>query len=134
MLSEGDRYQQLELASDDLVPRTAPDAIDDGLDGWAFMMRTADRGLALLYFEQNAVPPRVGGLVPGARYRWSWFDPRAGLYRRDRARRGSRRRAQRSAFPGGRRSGCSGLGRQADARADPERSTLKSRLGRTRAG
>ena len=62
VLSEGDRYQQLELASADLVPRSAPDAIDDGLDGWAFMMRTADRSLALLYFERKAVAPRVGGL------------------------------------------------------------------------
>ena len=34
VLSEGDRYQQLELASADLVPRSAPGASDDGLDGW----------------------------------------------------------------------------------------------------
>jgi hypothetical protein len=80
VLSEGDRYQQLELASADLVPRSAPEAIDDGLDGWAFMMRTADRGLALLYFELKAIAPRVGGLTPGARYRWTWFDPRAGQW------------------------------------------------------
>jgi hypothetical protein len=78
VLSEGDRYQQLEPASADLVPRSASDAIDDGLDGWAFMMRTADRGLALLYFEHRAVVPRVGGLAPGARYVWTWFDPRTG--------------------------------------------------------
>ena len=57
---------------------SAPEAIDDGLDGWAFMMRTADRGLALLYFERKAVAPRVGGLTPGARYRWTWFDVRTG--------------------------------------------------------
>jgi hypothetical protein len=80
VLSEGDRYQQLELASADLVPRRAPEAIDDGLDGWAFMMRTADRGLALLYFERKAIAPQVGGLTPGARYRWTWFDPRAGRW------------------------------------------------------
>jgi hypothetical protein len=78
VLSEGDRYQQLQVASADLAPRSAPEATDDGLDGWAFMMRTADRALALLYFEQKAVAPRVGGLVPGARYLWSWFDPRTG--------------------------------------------------------
>jgi len=78
--SEGDRYQQLELASADLAPRCSPEAIEDGLDGWSFMMRTADRGLALLYFEQKAVAPRVGGLTPGACYRWTWFDVRTGSW------------------------------------------------------
>jgi hypothetical protein len=66
VLSEGDRYQQLEPASRDLLPRSAPDALDDGLDGWGFMMRTADGALALLYFEQKAVAPRVGRLTAGA--------------------------------------------------------------------
>ena len=61
VLSEGDRYQQLELASADLVPRSAPEAIDDGLDGWAFMMRTADRSLAL------AVLRAQGGGFAGGR-------------------------------------------------------------------
>ncbi len=78
VLSEAARYQQLEPASDGLSPRSAPDAIDDGLDGWSFMMRTPDRALALLYFEQKAVTPRVTGLAPGARYLWTWFDPRTG--------------------------------------------------------
>ena len=64
-LSEGDGHQQLELASADLVPRRAPGAVEDGLDGWAFMMRTADRELALLCFERKAVAPRVRGLEPG---------------------------------------------------------------------
>jgi hypothetical protein len=80
MLSEGDRYQQLEPASNDLTPRAAPEAIDDGLDGWAFMMRTADRELALLYFERKAATPRVQGLTPDARHEWTWFDPRAGRW------------------------------------------------------
>jgi hypothetical protein len=80
MLSEGDRYQQLEPASNDLTPRAAPEAIDDGLDGWAFMMRTADRELALLYFERKAATPRVQGLTPDARHEWTWFDPRTGRW------------------------------------------------------
>jgi hypothetical protein len=80
MLSEGDRYQQLEPASNDLTPRAAPEAIDDGLDGWAFMMRTTDRELALLYFERKAATPRVKGLTPDARHEWTWFDPRTGRW------------------------------------------------------
>jgi hypothetical protein len=80
VLSEADRYQQLELASDDLRPRKAPGSTDDGLDGWSFMMRTPDRGLVLLYFEARALRPRLAGFTPGARYLWSWYDPRQGRW------------------------------------------------------
>ena len=80
VLSEGHRYQQLEPSSSDLEPRAAPGASDDGLDGWSFMMRTTDRRLALLYFEEKAVRPRVAGLAPRARYDWRWYDPREGRW------------------------------------------------------
>jgi hypothetical protein len=55
VLSEGRRYQDLELASSDLAPRAAATSSADGLDGRSFMMRTADRSLALLYFEAGAM-------------------------------------------------------------------------------
>ena len=80
VLSEQSRYQQLLLASEDLRPRKAPGAREDGLDGWAFMMRTADRDLALLYFEKEAPRGTVAGLRPASRYRWIWFDPRQGRW------------------------------------------------------
>lgn len=78
ILSEGNRYQELIPASTDLTPRSRPDSSTDGLDGWSFCLRTADRRLALLYLEDKALPPQVSGLVPGARYRWTWFNPRTG--------------------------------------------------------
>jgi hypothetical protein len=78
VLSEGDRYQQLVPASTSLNPRAIPDAIDDGLDGWSFMMRTDDRSFALLYFENNAERPQITGLATNARYQWTWFNPRDG--------------------------------------------------------
>ena len=80
VLCEGDRYQQLEPASVDLTPRRSAGSSDDGLDGWSFMMRTVDRRLALLYFEEKAVRPRVAGLAANARYAWSWYDPRRGQW------------------------------------------------------
>ncbi len=83
VLSEGARYQQLELASDDLTPRRAPGSSasdDDGLDGWGFMMRTADRALALLYFELGSPRPHAAGFTPGTRYAWRWYDPRTGTW------------------------------------------------------
>lgn len=81
VLSEGARYQELLLASTDLEPRTAASATADGLDGWSFMMRTADRTLALLYFENKTAATRVHGLNAGASYQWTWFDPRSGTWR-----------------------------------------------------
>lgn len=78
VLSEGDRYQQLELASADVSTRTAANPRDDGLDGWTFMMRSADRAFALLYFEHKAETPRLAGFSANGRYRWSWYNPRTG--------------------------------------------------------
>jgi hypothetical protein len=80
VLSEGERYLQLAPASADLRPRAKPGAAEDGLDGWGFMMRSADRRLAFLYFEANAVRPRVTGLSADAQYEWRWYDPRKGAW------------------------------------------------------
>jgi hypothetical protein len=80
VLSEGARYQELELASKDLDPRSIPDAVADGLDGWSFLMRTPRKDFALLYFENKALATRLKGFEPGARYRWTWFDPRTGSW------------------------------------------------------
>jgi hypothetical protein len=80
VLSSGPRYQDLTLASDDLLPRSAPKAPADGLDGWCYLMRTAEKDLALAYFENGAPTTRARGFEPGARYQWAWYDPRAGSW------------------------------------------------------
>ena len=80
VLSEGDRYQQLTLASGDLKPRSIPDALDDGLDGWSFLMRTPSKDYALAYFEEKALRPELKGFVAKRRYEWTWFDPREGTW------------------------------------------------------
>jgi hypothetical protein len=80
VLSEGARYRELQLASDDLAPRKAPGSFEDGLDGWAFLMRTPDKGFGLLYFENKAVAGTAAGWRPGARYTFTWFDPRTGTW------------------------------------------------------
>src|SRR5262249_14990343 len=72
VLSEGARYQQLELASQDLEPRGSSQALADGLDGWVYLMRTGARDFALAYFEQQAPRARLKGFTPSARYRWTW--------------------------------------------------------------
>ena len=81
VLSEGARYRDLEPASDALSARKAPGSPENGLDGWSFQMRTADRALGLLYFENKAQRGRSAGWRPDGRYAFTWFDPRAGEWR-----------------------------------------------------
>lgn len=80
VLSLGETYRDLQPANADLHPRSAPGTVADGLDGWAFMMRTADARHALLYFEHGAVPSTLRGLSAAKPYTWTWFNPRTGAW------------------------------------------------------
>jgi hypothetical protein len=82
VLSEGARYRELALATGDVGSRRGTDPADNRLDGWTFLMRTPDRGFALAYYEQGAGRTALGGFTPGARYRWTWYDPRTGAWLR----------------------------------------------------
>jgi len=82
VLSEGPRYQQLMLASQDLRPRSVAGSLADGLDGWSFLMRSASGDFALAYFENRATRPKLAGFTPRANYHWYWFDPRNGEWSR----------------------------------------------------
>jgi hypothetical protein len=102
VLSEGARFQQLTLASQDLAPRSNPESPADGLDGWSFLMRTPARDFALAYFENRAVRPRLAGFTPQANYRWYWFEPRSGEWSRERTVRADAQGViQAPAFPDG---------------------------------
>ena len=78
ILSEGVRYRDLALASDDLAPRKAVGSSDSGLDGWSFLMRTPEKDLGFLYFEQRAARAVSAGWYPNGSYRFTWYDPRVG--------------------------------------------------------
>jgi hypothetical protein len=80
VLSEGARYQELTLASQDIEPRAVPGALSDGLDGWSFLMRSPQRDFALAYFEHGALVAKLRGFNRGANYFWAWFDPRQGRW------------------------------------------------------
>ena len=81
ILSEGAKYQRLTLAGDDIHPSKAPGSVEDGLDGWAFMMRTPEKDFALLYFENKAVLPGLSGFKPDTGYSLQWFDPVNGKWK-----------------------------------------------------
>lgn len=80
VLSEGERYQDLQPVVDDLLPRKAPDAPEDGLDGWSYMLRSSERDLALLYFENAAVLPQLAGFTPERSYTFRWYRPSDGKW------------------------------------------------------
>jgi hypothetical protein len=75
ILSEGEKYQLLEPATNDIIPAKRNDSFADGLDGWSFMMRTPAKDFALLYFEFHSEKPVLNGFNPDKKYSLLWFNP-----------------------------------------------------------
>lgn len=80
ILSQGDKYQLLQLAGDDIKPQKAPNSRTRSLDGWSYMMRTIDKDFALLYFENKSVLPNLNGFDADNEYSFQWFNPRDGRW------------------------------------------------------
>lgn len=80
MLSEGNKYQRLRPNAKYIHPRKAPNSPERGLDGWSFMMRTAEGDFALLYFENQVVLPTLSGFKPDTSYHLQWFNPSNGQW------------------------------------------------------
>jgi hypothetical protein len=78
ILSEGRKFQDLMPMQADISPRKAPDSKDRGLDGWSFLMRTADKNLVFLYFENKALRATVQNAKPNSRHRFAWYNTRTG--------------------------------------------------------
>jgi len=76
--SEGAKFQELDLASDKLIPRKSKNSKEFGLDGWSFMMQTADKQLSMLYFENACEIPHIKGFSPNSQYTLFWFNPITG--------------------------------------------------------
>ena len=73
----GMRYRELVPDAELVMPnKSAPDF---SYYGWAYCARTPDKGLFLIYFENEApLEAKVRGVTYGAKYRANWFDPRSG--------------------------------------------------------
>jgi len=81
VLSEGDKYQELEPCPGNIHPGKAPDSPEEGLDGWSYMMRTPEKDFALLYFENRSVLPYLSGFIENESYKFRWFNPRNGKWK-----------------------------------------------------
>ena len=101
-MSEGPRYRELELASGALTQRKADESRDAGLDGWTFMMRTASKDFALLYFENQTRRARSTGWNPNSPYTFAWFNTQSGEWQAGATLRGDANgELQLPPFPGG---------------------------------
>jgi hypothetical protein len=80
ILSEANKYQQLQPAHKNISPQKAPGSPENGLDGWSYMMCTPEKDFALLYFENKAQLPRLNGFTPNARYNFLWYHPKTGRW------------------------------------------------------
>jgi hypothetical protein len=49
------------------------------------MMRTPDKNLAFLYFENDSLAPSLQGFTPDSEYMLRWFDPVTGQWKEERA-------------------------------------------------
>ena len=78
ILSEGKKYQELQLARQDIQPHIAPGSPEQGLDGWSYMMRTPEKDFALLYFENQSVLPILTNFKSNSTYYFQWFNPVSG--------------------------------------------------------
>jgi hypothetical protein len=75
ILSEGTRYRDLQPATQNLEPQRAADSKMMSLEGWSYMMQTSDKKLALLYFENKAVPAKLKGFKRNSQYSLQWYNP-----------------------------------------------------------
>ncbi len=78
ILSEGSMFQNLEICHSDIHPRKAANAPEKGLDGWSYMMRTADKSMAMLYFELKCALPQLTDFAPSTLYELKWFNTLSG--------------------------------------------------------
>ena len=83
VLSEGEQYQNLEPVREDMKPDKAPNAPDNGLDGWSYMMRTKEKNFALLYFEHGCVLPSLENFLPDSKYSFQWYNPVKGVWQEE---------------------------------------------------
>jgi hypothetical protein len=83
ILSEGKIYQECIPAKEMLVPHQAENSVEEGLDGWAYLLISPQEELAFAYFECGSEIPVVKGLIPGSDYKATWFDPESGEWLKD---------------------------------------------------
>jgi len=76
ILSEGQRYQDLQPAVDLVTPNKSSGPKTNV--GWAYCARTEQRDIFLLYFERDCPPAQLSGTGPETWYQALWFNPRTG--------------------------------------------------------
>lgn len=76
LFSEGDSYRNLVEAKHLLKPYQTGNE-DDNM-GWAYCMRSENKDLFLLYFEQGCQKPLLYETQRDVEYEFNWYDPETG--------------------------------------------------------
>ena len=80
ILSEGNVYRDLVPVTSDISPQKNPQCPEDGLDGWSYMLRSKEKDLALLYFENKSLLPAIQNMLSDTEYELTWYDPGQGIW------------------------------------------------------
>ncbi|MBK7106276.1 MAG: DUF4038 domain-containing protein [Ignavibacteriae bacterium] len=78
IFSEGNKFQNLLIARDDVVPNKTKGSPQNGLDGWIYMMRNSEKDFALLYFENKSEIPILKNFLSQKEYFFSWYNTISG--------------------------------------------------------
>lgn len=78
LLSEGLKYQDLQVSNESLPDRIRNGFTPQKLEGWAHMLKTPDNELILIYFEKEAQRQTISALAVGRKYKSQWFNPQNG--------------------------------------------------------
>ena len=76
VLSEGDRYLELEPENELVTPNKAGPHL--GYRGWAYCAITPERDYGLFYFEKDCPEVIIRGFTPDVQYKLFYFDPVTG--------------------------------------------------------
>jgi hypothetical protein len=78
LLSEGLKYQDLQVSNESLPDRIRHGFTPQKLEGWAHMIKTPDNELVLVYFEKEAQMQLIANLEGDRKYKGVWFNPENG--------------------------------------------------------
>jgi hypothetical protein len=80
ILDEGKAMQKMELAHDSVSPNTTGNVHVQRMSGHAFMLRSYDKKLGVIFFEEECDQAVISGLNSGKSYMGQWYNPRNGMY------------------------------------------------------
>jgi hypothetical protein len=83
VLDEGKVMQNMEIAHESVSPNRTGDVHVQRMSGHAYMLRSRDKKLAVIFFEEECNQSIVSGLNDEKSYKGQWYNPRTGTYKEE---------------------------------------------------